>query len=455
MKYLDAKKRLALMMATAKYVKLYMDANPNIEVTNEDIKLALAKALLLLPKDYVTTVEDLAIVTEGVKSLLLEAKAKNLKFSSEATLTTRHYDTIKVDDLFILNEYLKIHGIDPTTIATDEILNTIITLNNINIAVDQASRILSDDKIKFSEEHLIAAGEPNYLRTADLLNIVEDVTLIPSVIHELELKSFIDVEDELKLNHAAVNNISFESVFSTVGKITMELQEIKSTFGSDDFIKFKANVLLQSIAPLALAANEAIKNTTDVNINVNNSDLLSSNTKIKTLGKLYIDYLLCLSLELAGSAKITNKFNLAVNKSVSIIHEAQILLEYSAKLVDRMSRYLGINTNILTSGEMAMEFEEFVAVEFGMDGIFTVKDVVELNKSFPLPTKIIAKLYVPNEVKLGLINGADIMHDYTLTIKDSVTLGRFKYALLRDFDESYLSDIEELFLDDMIYITTD
>ncbi len=88
MRYLDAKKRLAFMLATVKYIRLYMDKNPSVKL-NDILKPALLTSFQIIPNGYTITMQDLSEIVCGVKSLLLEDNTTNVEVADSVNLTTQ------------------------------------------------------------------------------------------------------------------------------------------------------------------------------------------------------------------------------------------------------------------------------------------------------------------------------------------------------------------------------
>lgn len=431
MRYLDAKKRLAVMMATAKYLRIKMNENPNIQINNDDVKVALATALQTVPKDYVITVKDIAVVRNGVRSILVKTEDNKVNICDDVTVDVKQYDTIQTDDYIILKEFVELHGLKVSSIEAANLISLIKAVGILNFAIDHSDLIMAENIIKMSDAIQTDIDSSNIL-TVDSFNTVSE---------------FVTYETK------SSRPINIDHVLSFINNVTIELEEIKAAIGTASYITIKADNLLKAVRALHLNIVSSTHDKQDVTISLDAEDSIASEEVIKTAGKLVFDYMVVLSITLAGKTSLKTNFELLNEKSVHVSLEEKIISQFSNALTDKFARYLGVNDELFASGQLALDFEQFIAVDFGIDTFMKVSDIVSIEHAFSLPTEIIAKLCVPNDVKLTLLNGADVIYDYTLTIKDSVTLGRFKYSILQNFDEDYTASLDDLILDDLIYIT--
>ena len=86
MRYLDAKKRLAFMLATVKYIRLYMDKHPSVKL-DDILKPALLTSFQIIPDGYTITMQDLSEIVCGVRSLLLGDNSPKTGVMDSVSLT--------------------------------------------------------------------------------------------------------------------------------------------------------------------------------------------------------------------------------------------------------------------------------------------------------------------------------------------------------------------------------
>lgn len=452
MQYLDAKKRLAVMMATAKYLRLKMDADPNIQITNEDVKAAIAQAVHMVPKDYTITVEDIAIIRNGVRSLLLKISPSQINIHDELGLTTKRYGDLQHDYTIILEELAKLSGATSSSLAIAELSQLMQTSSILNLALDHADYIIADSNsvtpgnIEFSLDSATKIELDALIKTGITLHTdVASSTL-------LKAEECNSVSDFVKLNDAIPNLVSIKAVFATLDQATLELEEIRSALNIDENILSKASIVVQLLHRIQMKMDTSVLINPVITINQDGSNLLETQASSTISATLSLNFLYMLVMTLEDTASIQHNVKLASNKAIHVVLEEKILASFDNKLVGDLAKHLGVNDDLFMTGSLALDFEQFIAADFEIENYLYISDVAKLGQARALPKEIIAKLYVPDQVKLSLLNGTDFKHDYTLTISDSVAIGRFKYSILQNFDEVYTTSLDDFILDDLIYI---
>ena len=76
------------MLATVKYIRLYMDKNPSVKL-NDILKPALLTSFQIIPNGYTITMRDLSEIVCGVKSLFLKDNTTNVEVADSVNLTTQ------------------------------------------------------------------------------------------------------------------------------------------------------------------------------------------------------------------------------------------------------------------------------------------------------------------------------------------------------------------------------
>ena len=190
-------------------------------------------------------------------------------------------------------------------------------------------------------------------------------------------------------------------------------------------------------------------------------------SKIKVPGLLAIDHMVILSLKADSMIISTADFQLPLVKPNSLETEEKILtiIGETSKLSkqfnklevwDLLAKYI-ISRDAIDAkldSALKLEFETFIPLDFMINSTVQLRENVLLAKQFSKRFEVFAKLFVSEGLDLSLYKGAEIAHDYTISVKDQVILGRFKYSILGDHDPKYISELDNLILDDLIYITT-
>ena len=452
MQYLDAKKRLAVMMATAKYLRLKMDADPSIQITNEDVKAAIALALHTVPKDYTITVEDIAIIRNGVRSILVKVAPNQVSIHDTLGLTTKRYGDLQHDYTIILKELVKLSGDTVSSLAAAELAQLIQTNGILNLALDHADYLMTDSKTLTTDlaEFNLDAITKIELDALIKTGVTFHTDIAPSAL--LKAEDCNSVADFVKLNEATPNIMSIKSAFAMLDQVSLELEEIRSSISVDESILSKASVAVQLLHRIQLKMDTFITINPEISINQDRGSLLETQAQDVTCATLSLNFLYMLAMALEDVTSLQHNVKLASNKAIHVVLEEKILANFDNKLVDSLAKHLGVNDMLFMTGSLALDFEQFIATDFELESCLYISDIVKLSKAKALPKEIIAKLYVPDQVKLSLLNGTDFKHDYTLTISDSVAIGRFKYSILQNFDEVYTTSLDDFILDDLIYI---
>ena len=445
MRYLDAKKRLAFMLATVKYIRLYMDKNPSIKLA-DILKPALLKSFPTIPKDYIITVQDLNEIVGGIKSLLLGDNTPKIEVADSATLATQKWNGIEADELTKLYEELKLGKSTGLTLDLTNVANVINLLEVINLSVDQPDSIELNDKIVLTNEVNLSVPALKDIRPIDATVINDILNVIATKSNQLNLTNQL-----FKISHQA----------------TLETMEIRNAITSDSHVYIKDYTQLTISKLLCLIVNDMAKNIADVNLKPTNITGITTNSKIKVPGLLAIDHMVILSFEIDSVVTGTANFQLPLVKPDSLETEEKILtiIGETSKLSkkfdklemwDLLVKYIISKDSIdaKLESDLKLEFETFIPLDFMINSTTHLTENLRLAHQFPKRFEVFAKLFVSESLDLSLYKGAEIAHDYTMSVKDQVILGRFKYSVLGDHDPKHISELDNLILDDLIYITT-
>ncbi len=445
MRYLDAKKRLAFMMATVKYIRLYMDKNPTIKL-DDILKPAILKSIPMIPKGYVITIKDLNEVVGGIRSIILGNNTPKIKVDDSATLLTKKWNGIKTDELTKLFEELKLEKSVSYALDFSDVANTINLLEAINLSVDAPDSIESDDKIILSNDVTLSVPDINNLK-------IIDITIINNIFNL----------DTLKSNQLNVVN----KLLKVTHQATLETMEIKNAITSDSYVHIKDYTQLIISKLLGLIASSMAKNLSDVELKPTTITRVNTDSKIKVPGLLAIDHMVILSFEIDSTITSFANFQLPLvkpdsleteEKIITIIGETSKLSKRYDKLEiwDLLSKYIISKESVdaKLDAELKLDFETFIPLDFMINSVTSLRENILLAQQFPKRFEVFAKLYVSESLDLSLYKGAEIAHDYAISVKDQVILGRFKYSILGDHDPKYISELDSLILDDLIYITT-
>lgn len=445
MRYLDAKKRLAFMMATVKYIRLYMDKNPAIKL-DDILKPAILKSLPMIPKGYTITVQDLNEIVGGIKSIILGNNNPKIEMTDSATLVTKKWNGIKADELTKLYEELKLGKSIGLKLDLSNVANIINLLEVINLSVDQPDSIESDDKIVLTNE--VNLGVP---AVKDIKPI--DMTVTSDILNIIDMKS-----NQLNLTN---------QLFKVSHQATLETMEIKNAITSDSYVYIKDHTQLIVSKLLGLIADSMTKNISDVDLKPTTITGVNTDSRIRVPGSLAIDHMVILAVEINSVITSTANFQLPLVKPDSLETEENILtiIGETSKLSERynklevwdlLAKYISSKEKVATKLDEALtlDFETFIPLDFMINSITSLKENVLLAQQFPKRFEVFAKLYVSESLDLSLYKGAEIAHNYTMSVKDQVILGRFKYSVLGDHDPKYINELDNLILDDLIYITT-
>ena len=445
MRYLDAKKRLAFMLATVKYIRLYMDKNPSVKL-NDILKPALLTSFQIIPDGYTITMQDLSEIVCGTKSLLLEDNTPKVGVADSVNLTIQKWNGIMVDELTRLSEALKLEESTGLRLDLTNVANVINLLEAVNLSVDQPDSIESSDKILLTNEANLDVPAINVIKPID-------ITITQDILSLLAAKS-----DRLNLAN---------QLFKVSHQATLETMEIRNAITSDShvYIKDYTNLIVAKI--LGLIATSMAKTAADAQLKPTTITGVNMSSEIKVPGLLAIDHMVILSLKADSMITSTADFQLPLVKPNSLETEEKILtiIGETSKLSkqfnklevwDLLAKYIISREAIDAKLDSALklEFETFIPLDFMINSTAQLRENVLLAKQFSKRFEVFAKLFVSEGLDLSLYKGAEIAHDYTISVKDQVILGRFKYSILGDHDPKYISELDNLILDDLIYITT-
>lgn len=453
MRYLDAKKRLAIMMAAAKFLRLKMNENPSIKITTDEVKLAIIQTLQMVPESYAISVKDLAVLRNGIKALLFKIDARRVDIKDSMTLDTYHCSTISPNDHIIIEEFAKIHNVSINSLEANNLISIIQANNILNFALDCADQIIINSRSNSQTSMTLVENEIVTVKSATdiYLNSYVQTDILESNL--IKAESLDKINEFIELNQSKPLPIISKSVSSLLNNVTLELEEIKSIIQTNSYINIKADNLLKTIEAIYLGTRS--KNTfgNDLKMKQVSSMTLEATTSTKTTCKLIFDYLIILSLCLIETTPLKANFELQNKNATHVCLEEKIIAQFDNNLISNIAEHLGLVDNNFFKGTLALEFDQFVTIDFAITEIIKYGDLVELNKIRSIPSEIYAKLFVLADLKMSLTDAKNLSSDYNLTIADSVTLGKFKYAIIQDFDEKSISSIDELLLDEMIYIT--
>lgn len=408
MRYLDAKKRLAFIMATVKYIKLYLNNNPTT-ITDDDIKTITAKALPLWCKTKTISSEDITQLIPEIKSLLLNTNDSQPIVTEElATLTLKAYSSI----------------FSNTFVSTEEA---------VSIAFPQLQGV--------------------YL--SELVDTVDQIktkpTLVSAIIAAADGK--LGVTDSIDLTTKLPSSIIGQSEISTTDQIIVDLYQLPTQMlkiisqvftdeatlvGASDSKKIRFIGEASTTSSLALTFYKVAGIKTNAIVNV--IDTTSIANQITT-------YLLT-----NDSTVFNDSVELKLDKSDTISTNAIILPENQIIIKRHNTDIVQVNSKASTFSTVILELQGFLTQYLEIIEDTCVCDQIAVNADSTTGIKSIAKLYVFDDYILSIDFGRYIYSQGQLITSECLTLDTAQLGIIADIDDLLLEDIQNKELDELIYI---
>lgn len=411
MKYLDAKRRLIFMMATVKYIRLLF--KNEITITDDEIKLIVAKSLPLIFKDYTIKVEDVNEIVEGIKSCVLRINnSLNIsKISQEATIETIRRDIIHIDE----------------NIFVDNIAKLITSLSN--------KLVIDENLINLSDSNKLTTSQIKPLKNGELPIILKDklVLIIQKSIPFIFDNENIKVEDK---------NIILDNISSII------LQP------KDEKIESKYEMVMETIIRNSLYINEKISvkdELVDLINSIANSFYINSFITVNDYNRLRSS----ISNKLKVDSKITvdNAFELVALYSDLVLVNDLVLSGNDFNLQTPPSNKLLINESNKITNDVVLTLGNFISLPFEINTKLFINNKVFLDISDATNVIINSLLNINYTNIIRVDESRNLIDDIKkLNINDCLQILRYRYSLLKDWELTEIDDILNLDMSEFIYV---
>jgi len=467
-KYLDAKRRLIFMMATVKYIRLLF--KNEITITDDEIKLIVAKSLPLIFKDYTIRVEDVNEIVEGIKSCVLRINnSLNIsKFIDDTTMETIRRDVIHIDEIIGISDLARLVTLTSELLhSAEEVIKTSsafrlvtsklqgITNNDVPIELNNAVKALVQQSIPLIfEEEFINSNSTNIivegiksliLKSTEITKTDYDTVFEVIRRNSIKIDSLITVKEDIVNLITALHNLIYSNnIIKSVDKniVTTPLSTVIN-IDSNSSLNNYLNIITRLSVKFVCKGEDLTSDKLLIENTVKSVCIAFKNEILKTSSEIVLDLIVSHIgyLVIKENIEIDDMINLIKAKGINYnIKENINVMDYN-KLRDSLSKLIktdskiksldvnlflalysdliqtneliltscGINLNALNSDILKMDY----AIKVNNDVVLTLGDFISL------PFIISTKLFINNKLFLDIGNANNVGIRSLVNTKDN------------------------------------
>lgn len=449
MKYLDAKKRLAFMSATVKYIRMWLNDNPAI-VTNDMIDAKIAEAIHIKLADYRITTKDKADITNGIKSCLVATSLQTLHTDVYLELFLKNFETLNINEKIKIYDKLCLESVAFETLGFDNFMQV---CSKVAPKFAQITGIKTSSSLSSTGTLDTSLGIASQVKTDSTIKTEPELTAKLVFSNIFELLETAATAYNVAVNTVKTSNITTDEIIKLESAFLLDLVEIKAgelNISSNVTLNPKFLLNVDKLATILIDTRSKSKDRFEF-ASVNAPKIVAADTnKINIItAMLLMD---SKASVIQTNAKIVAKptFELNANRSPIISTDSLITDIPKFKIQLQVPTGLEIDENLKTESTVTLELSDLTPVEYGINESDTlshfVSPIVCLAKEFESS----AKLYVVSDITINDSLSRYISYSTHNNLEDFIAVEEFRYAFLGEWDPECMEDILDLSINRLI-----